>query len=183
MSQEITLNEVLIKVEAWDLEKTKRILVANETWSERLCTEVDPIYRRLMTLKGFYPTEVLIPPTAIDTFWHAHMLDSMAYAEDCQNAFGRFIHHMPFDPAELTPELRNEEQVNRTKTLILYVASFGELNPYSRSVWENPYPLKIDFAYMDRIGVGSRSAKTSSSTSSSQSTTRGLNNFGPPACR
>jgi len=183
MSQEITINEVLVKVEAWDLEKTKRRLVTNETWPERLCTEVDPIYRRLMTLKGFFPTEVLIPPITIDTFWHAHMLDSMVYAQDCQNAFGRFIHHIPFDPAELTPELRSEVRENRDKTLKLYVASFGELNPYSKSVWENPYPLKIDFAYMDRIGVGQKSNKNPSGTSSSQSTTRGLNNFGPPACR
>ena len=28
--------------------------------------------------------------------WHYHILDTEAYAVDCEKAFGRFLHHFPY---------------------------------------------------------------------------------------
>ena len=32
---------------------------------------------------------------AVDRFWHAHIIDTKKYAQDCHHLFGRFLHHMP----------------------------------------------------------------------------------------
>ncbi|PKM25318.1 MAG: hypothetical protein CVV09_11375 [Gammaproteobacteria bacterium HGW-Gammaproteobacteria-13] len=53
-------------------------------------------YRRFLTLKRFYPSVALVPSKAVDAIWHAHILDTRAYREDCQQVFGRFIDHYPY---------------------------------------------------------------------------------------
>ncbi|WP_369989562.1 glycine-rich domain-containing protein-like [Pseudomonas xanthosomatis] len=53
-------------------------------------------YRRFLTLKRFYPSVALVPSQAVDAIWHAHILDTRAYREDCQHVFGRFIDHYPY---------------------------------------------------------------------------------------
>src|SRR5581483_9524182 len=64
----------------------------------------------------------------IDTFWHGHILDTMKYAEDCQNVFGFFLHHFPYFG------LRGEEDATKLaeagKTMHrLYEREFGERIP------------------------------------------------------
>lgn len=53
-------------------------------------------YRRFLTLKRFYPSVALVPSKIVDAIWHAHILDTRAYREDCQQVFGRFIDHYPY---------------------------------------------------------------------------------------
>ena len=53
-------------------------------------------YRRFLTLKRFYPSVALVPSKTVDAIWHAHILDTRAYREDCQQVFGRFIDHYPY---------------------------------------------------------------------------------------
>lgn len=53
-------------------------------------------YRRFLTLKSLYPSVALVPSKTVDTLWHAHILDTRAYREDCQQVFGRFIDHYPY---------------------------------------------------------------------------------------
>lgn len=53
-------------------------------------------YRRFLTLKCFYPSIALVPSKTVDAIWHAHILDTRAYREDCQDVFGRFIDHYPY---------------------------------------------------------------------------------------
>ncbi len=53
-------------------------------------------YRRFLHLKQLYPGVSLVPSKQVDYVWHAHILDTKAYREDCQNLFGRFIDHYPY---------------------------------------------------------------------------------------
>lgn len=53
-------------------------------------------YLRFLTLKHFYPSVALVPSKTVDAIWHAHILDTRAYREDCQQVFGRFIDHYPY---------------------------------------------------------------------------------------
>lgn len=53
-------------------------------------------YRRFLTLKRFYPSVALVPSKQVDAVWHAHILDTRAYREDCHLVFGRFIDHYPY---------------------------------------------------------------------------------------
>ncbi len=38
---------------------------------------------------------VAMPSKAVDTYWHALILDTKSYAEWCERTLGRFLHHMP----------------------------------------------------------------------------------------
>ncbi|MCO7233432.1 MULTISPECIES: glycine-rich domain-containing protein-like [unclassified Cobetia] len=53
-------------------------------------------YRRFLSLKAFYPAVSLVPSKEVDALWHAHILDTRAYREDCHQVFGRFIDHYPY---------------------------------------------------------------------------------------
>ena len=36
------------------------------------------------------------PPPDVDEIWHAHILNTRRYAEDCSRLFGTFHHHYPY---------------------------------------------------------------------------------------
>ncbi len=65
-------------------------------WSMDHCTRVAGEYRRYLALSRRYPDEAIVPSKIVDTFWHAHILDTQAYAADCDRLFGSFLHHFPY---------------------------------------------------------------------------------------
>lgn len=83
----LDLEPIMVKLmdpeegEAWSLEKVRRVA----EW-----------YQRFLFLNALYPDRPIVPTKEIDTFWHYHILDTQKYAEDCQNTFGRFLHHFPY---------------------------------------------------------------------------------------
>jgi hypothetical protein len=80
-----------------DLIKTKLMHVeSGEGWSLEKVNAVEKEYRRFLCLMKLYPEEDTAPLVDVDTFWHYHILDTMKYAADCQQAFGYFLHHYPY---------------------------------------------------------------------------------------
>jgi hypothetical protein len=80
-------------------------------------------YRRFLFLT-VTREETIVPTEFVDAVWHAHILDTMKYAEDCQNVFGFFLHHFPYFG------MRGEEdQTTLQKTFQdvgkIYEAEFG----------------------------------------------------------
>lgn len=53
-------------------------------------------YRRFLALHLMYPNEAIVPCGLVDEIWHQHILDTRAYAEDCERIFGSFLHHFPY---------------------------------------------------------------------------------------
>ncbi|GAA5189567.1 hypothetical protein [Ferrimonas gelatinilytica] len=53
-------------------------------------------YQRFLTLKMLYPLAALVPSKQVDEIWHAHILDTRAYRDDCEKLFGRFVDHYPY---------------------------------------------------------------------------------------
>ena len=53
-------------------------------------------YRRFLHLHLKYPDIEIVPTKLIDEVWHQHILDTRAYAKDCQDIFGDFLHHYPY---------------------------------------------------------------------------------------
>ena len=53
-------------------------------------------YRRFLALKVMYPGIALVPSKLVDKIWHAHILDTRAYRDNCEKVFGRFIDHYPY---------------------------------------------------------------------------------------
>lgn len=82
-------------------------------------------YQRFLTLRLLHPDQTLVPTGMIDEFWHQHILDTRAYAEDCMSVFGGFMDHDPDWGAGSEEEAeKNAEAFDVTRRL--YSERFGE---------------------------------------------------------
>ena len=124
-------NDLFNAVMQLDLEpiKTKLMHVeSGEGWSLDKANAVEKEYRRFLCLMKMYPDESIAPLVDVDTFWHYHILDTMKYAADCEQAFGYFVHHYPYvgmrggDDAQF--RIDSGERMRS-----LYEATFGEAYP------------------------------------------------------
>jgi len=121
-------NNVFNAVMQLDLEPIKMKLMhveSGEGWSLEQANAVEKEYRRFLCLMKMYPREPIAPLVDVDTFWHYHILDTMKYAADCEQAFGYFMHHYPYvglrggDDEQFRVD--SGERMQR-----LYEATFGE---------------------------------------------------------
>jgi hypothetical protein len=124
-------NDLLNAVMQLDLEPIKMKLMhveSGEGWSLEKANAVEKEYRRFLCLMKLYPEEDTAPLVDVDTFWHYHILDTMKYARDCEQAFGYFLHHYPYvgmrggDDEQF--RLDSGERMRE-----LYEATFGEDYP------------------------------------------------------
>ena len=103
---------------------TSEAKITSDEWDS---AEIE--YRRFLMLKQIYPGVSLVPSKQVDNIWHAHILDTRAYREDCDSLFGRFIDHYPYFGI-----YGNDDQANLKhsfdQTKELYERHFG------------PYPTK-----------------------------------------
>ncbi len=111
-----------------DLSLVKMKLMDSEeglNWTYNHCEEAEIEYKRFLTLLYLYPNESIVPTKQMDKFWHFHILDTWKYYNDCQNIFGKFIHHYPY-LGMFGKE--DEEKLNDCfmKTSKLYENTFGE---------------------------------------------------------
>jgi hypothetical protein len=65
-------------------------------WSRELCDHAEIEYKKYLTMVKLYPELDIVPNKIMDKFWHQHILDTRAYAKDCNAVFGRFFHHYPY---------------------------------------------------------------------------------------
>lgn len=87
-------------------------------------------YRRVLTLaQNGAP---LVPSRLVDLAWHAHILDTRAYAADSQRLFGRFLHHAP-SFGDDGDDLREEQ----AKMLAAYKKTYGATPP---DIWSQKSP-------------------------------------------
>jgi hypothetical protein len=97
--REPMLREALAKVAAIDLSMVKRKLMDPEEglgWSADYADHVEVRYRRYLVMVCVNGQGANVPTMDIDQFWHQHILDTRAYARDCESAFGEFLHHFPY---------------------------------------------------------------------------------------
>jgi hypothetical protein len=52
-------------------------------------------YRRFLALAAAHPRAGVVPAADVDEAWHAHILNTRRYADDCMAVAGRFMHHEP----------------------------------------------------------------------------------------
>src|SRR4051812_5332671 len=93
------LEQTIAAIQALDLDPIKfKLMEADEGhgWSREYADHTEREYKRYLILSAKYPEESLTPTKTVDKFWHAHILDTLKYAEDCQNVFGYFLHHFPY---------------------------------------------------------------------------------------
>ena len=81
-------------------------------------------YRKFLTLHMAHPTIPLVPNRLVDLFWHAHILDTQRYHQDCLVLYGYLLHHDPYMGIDgPDSELELEKMFDTTK--ILYEVHFG----------------------------------------------------------
>jgi hypothetical protein len=86
-------------IAALDLNPIKTKLMHKESgegWSLERANAIETEYRRFLYLMKAFPHVETAPLVDVDTFWHYHILDTMKYARDCDQAFGYFLHHYPY---------------------------------------------------------------------------------------
>jgi hypothetical protein len=121
------VEQVVAAIEAMDLDPIKFKLMdadEGEGWSREQVERIETAYRQFLTLLVKYPDSTIAPSKEVDKFWHGHILDTMKYAEDCEQVFGYFLHHFPYfgmrgneDAAALTAAGKETQR--------LYAQEFG----------------------------------------------------------
>jgi hypothetical protein len=70
-------------------------LMKDNGWDSSEHMEAEGEYIRFLTLKVMHPELSLAPTELIDIMWHAHILNTEAYHNDCNIMFGKYLHHVP----------------------------------------------------------------------------------------
>jgi hypothetical protein len=53
-------------------------------------------YRKFLAMHLAHPDSEVVPCKIVDEMWHQHILDTIAYREDCDAIFGQFLDHFPY---------------------------------------------------------------------------------------
>jgi len=130
------VEEIVAAIQALDLEPIKFKLMDTEEgqgWSREYVEQMAIAYKRFLTLSVKYPKETIAPSKDVEKFWHGHILDTIKYAEDCQNVFGYFVHHFPYFGMRGEEDAANLAEAGKT-TNRLYEKEFGETLPSRASM-------------------------------------------------
>jgi hypothetical protein len=124
----LAITEAMKRLEALDLTMVRMKLAdpaEGKGWTAEELNLAEREYRRFLALNLAHPGESIVPCEIVDVVWHGHILDTAAYAEDCERIFGFFLHHFPYfglrgpdDAAQLLDAYDT--------TVELYTAAFGE---------------------------------------------------------
>ena len=127
--------EIISAIQALDLEPIKtKLMDADEGqgWSREVADRMAVAYQRFLTLLVTHPETTVAPSKEIDKVWHAHILDTMKYAEDCQRVFGYFLHHFPYFGLRGAEDAAQLVQAGDDMAR-LYEQEFGEAMPSESS--------------------------------------------------
>ena len=121
-------------VAALDFERLKWKLTRSDDakMSPEICDLAEREYRRFLTLKVAFPGVDLVPSLMVDEFWHSHILDTSAYARDCDAVFGGFLHHFP-NFGNYSKDDAVDMNAAFAETTALYERIFGEKPPEVQS--------------------------------------------------
>lgn len=86
--------------EKLDFSLQKRKMTEVFGWDPDIVLEMEDLYIKFLalhkTLWSFGQSFTIIPNRIIDEFWHAHILDTAKYMDDCNKIFGSYFHHFPY---------------------------------------------------------------------------------------
>lgn len=118
------MDAAMAKVHALDFTMLRSKLIAEKGWTAETADEIEDLYRRFLALNVRYPGRKICPTGPIDEFWHAHILDTRAYAADCDRLFGEFLHHFPYFGLRGPEDAANLERAF-ADSVELFIRHFG----------------------------------------------------------
>ena len=124
LHSDAALSEALDHVGRLDFTMLKRKLIEERGWTSEFCEDVETLYRKFLALNARYPRRKICPTGPIDAFWHAHILDTHAYARDCDLVFGEYLHHFPYFGMRGPEDHAALEQTFR-ESIELFILYFG----------------------------------------------------------
>jgi hypothetical protein len=124
IATDAALDEALARVRQLDFSMLKRKMVIENGWTPEMCDEVEDLYIKFLALNARYPNQKICPTGPIDTFWHAHIVDTRAYGRDCEFVFGEMLHHYPYFGMR-GPEDRADLEDTFQKSVELFIVHFG----------------------------------------------------------
>ena len=107
-----------------DFTMLKKKLAMQKGWTAELVAEAEQSYRQFLALNMLYPTKKIVPTLTIDEFWHAHILDTRAYMDDCKALFGKYMHHYPYSGLNGVFDMLMAQGI-RAETQELFKQHFG----------------------------------------------------------
>ena len=125
--QHRTMEQTLQGIQSLDLGPIKFKLMDREEgqgWSRETVERMEIEYKRFLTLLVKHPSEPIAPNKDVDKFWHAHILDTQKYIDDCERVFGRYLHHFPYFGMRGAADAAALADAGR-RTKELYAAEFG----------------------------------------------------------
>ena len=120
--------EAMRRVDQIDLSMVKLKLMDEEEgqgWDQAFVDHVEKRYRRYLTMIIVTPDGSPVPTQDIDLFWHQHILDTRAYAKDCDEVIGYFVHHFPYFGMRGDEDAQNLQDAFE-ETKLIYSSLFGE---------------------------------------------------------
>ena len=123
-----SLRDIENLIDSIDLVMVKKKLMEpdeGQGWSSAYVDFVETRYRCYLTMIAVQPDGQHVPCRDIDLFWHQHILDTRAYASDCERVFGEFIHHFPYLGMRGPDDAENLNSAFE-KTKLFYAELFGE---------------------------------------------------------
>src|SRR5574343_1294405 len=158
-------------IDTLDLEPIKVKLMHKESgegWTLEHASAVEAEYRRFLYLMKTFPQEQAAPLIDVDTFWHYHILDTLKYAEDCQDVFGHFLHHFPYIVLRGADDLAAHERLG-LRMQQLYEATFGMAYPVLLGTSAQPAKGSAYSAVAAQTAYSPGAAQTAYSAVSSRS--------------
>lgn len=96
-------------------------------WCRRQALQAIGRYKTFLFVCYLYPQIRLVPTQEIDCVWHAHLLHTRLYRQDCQRLFGYFIDHEPDSAFEGEAEGQNgDEAFVHTQSLLALFEGYFE---------------------------------------------------------
>jgi hypothetical protein len=94
-------------------------------YSEAHLDLLEAEYRKFLAMRLARPEANIVPCKIVDEMWHQHILDTIAYRNDCDAIFGRFMDHFPYFGMR-GPEDAQDLADAYDETLECYRDAFGE---------------------------------------------------------
>lgn len=118
------MQQAIAKVRKLDFSMLKRKLIEEQGWTQEYCHEIEDLYRKFLALNVRYPDVKVCPTGPVDDFWHAHIVDTMAYQKDCEQLFGHILHHFPYFGMRGVED-RADLEAAFDRSLDLFILHFG----------------------------------------------------------
>jgi hypothetical protein len=115
--------EIFQYIQNLDLHYLVRRITNGLKWKVADAEEAVRKYKNFLLLKYLHPDLKAVPTPEIDEAWHAHILHTQEYMQDCERIFGSYLHHRPSSHTQEEQELMGELY---SQTLRLYEKMFCE---------------------------------------------------------